>query len=328
VPHIYASNQRDLFFGVGYAQAQDRLWQMEFNRRLASGTLSEIVGEAALEVDRLVRRIGFRRAAERDWQEADGDERAIVEAFVAGANAYIDQGRLPLEFSLLRRRPAPWHPVDGIALGRFISWTMAGNWDSEILRSWTIERFGPEVTADLEPGYPLDGPVIVPPGTEARGPGPDLSDDFRQAAELIGGLGSGLSNNWVVDGQKSATDKPLLANDPHLPLMMPALWWELHLDSPELKAAGVGLPGTPGVMIGHNDRIAWGVTALDRGRAGTGGDRSARPRQTGSGGGADNPSGACSEPRNQGGVPDAGPAHGGAGAVPPDARPADADEGR
>ena len=261
VPHIYASNLRDVFFGVGYAQAQDRLWQMEFNRRLASGTLSEIAGEQGLEVDRLVRRIGFRRMAEREWQEADEEERAIAEAFSAGVNAYLDVGRLPLEFTLLRRRPAPWSSIDGIAFGRFISWTLAGNWDTEILRSWTIERFGPEVTADLEPGYPSDGPLIVPPGTEAKGAGPDLGDDFRRAAELIGAAGRGMSNHWAVDGQKSATGKPLLANDPHLPLMIPSLWWELHLDCPELKAAGVALPGTPGVMIGHNDRIAWGITA-------------------------------------------------------------------
>ncbi len=261
VPHIYASNLRDLFFAVGYAQAQDRLWQMDFNRRLACGALSEVLGEATLDIDRMTRRIGFRRAAQWEWREAQGEERAMTEAFAAGVNAYLERGRLPLEFTILRYRPAPWHPADGLAFGRFMSWTLAGNWDSEIMRSWTIERFGPEVMAELEPSYPLGGPVIVPPGTEARGAGPDLREDFRQVADLIGAVGRAMSNNWAVDGQKSVTGKPLLANDPHLPLTMPSIWWELHVDSPEVKAAGAGLPGTPGVMLGHNERIAWGVTA-------------------------------------------------------------------
>ena len=261
VPHIYASNLRDLFFGVGYAQAQDRLWQMEYNRRLASGTLSGVLGEEALEADRLLRRIGIRRAAERDWREATEEEKAVGEAFAAGVNAYMRRGWLPLEFTILRYRPDAWHPLDSLAFGRLISWALAGNWDSEIVRSWTIERFGAEVMADLEPEYPLGGPLIVPPGAEAKGAGPDLREDFRQVAELAGAVGQAMSNNWAVDGQKSATGKPLLANDPHLPLTMPSIWWELHVDSPEVKAAGVGLPGIPMVTIGHNDRIAWGVTA-------------------------------------------------------------------
>ncbi|HEU4760204.1 MAG TPA: penicillin acylase family protein, partial [Dehalococcoidia bacterium] len=261
VPHIYADNLRDLFFGNGYAQAQDRLWQMEFNRRLASGRLSEVLGPGALEVDRLMRRIGFRRAAERDWSEAEADERAVTEAFAAGVNACIEGGALPIEFTVLRFRPEPWSPVDTLAFGRFMSWTLVGYWDTEIVRSWTIERFGAEVMAELEPRYPVGGPVIVPPGTEAKGAGPDMSDDYRAAAEAIGVAPGAMSNNWAVDGHKSATGKPLLANDPHLPLTMPSIWWEVHLDSPEVKAAGAGLPGVAGVIIGHNDRIAWGITA-------------------------------------------------------------------
>ena len=261
VPHIYASNLRDLFFTVGYAQAQDRLWQMDFNRRMASGRLSEVLGEATLEVDRLIRRIGFRRAAERDWLAAGEEEKAMMEAFAAGVDAYIERGRLPLEFTLLRYRPEPWHPVDSLTFGRFFSWTLAGNWDSEILRSWTVERFGTEVMAEVEPVYPAGGPLIVPPGAEAKGAGPDLREDYRQAAEVIGTLGRAMSNNWAVDGQKSTTGKPLLANDPHLPLAMPSIWWEFHVDSPDVKAAGVGSPGMPVIIIGHSERIAWGVTA-------------------------------------------------------------------
>ncbi len=261
VPHIYASNLHDLFFAVGYAQAQDRLWQMEFNRRLASGTLAEVLGEPALEVDRLTRRIGFRRAAEKDWESVSEEERAVLDAFSAGVNAYTSRRRLPLEFTILRLRPRPWEPVDSLAFGRFMGWSLAGNWDSEIIRSWTIERFGARLMSELEPVYAAGSPVIVPPGAEAKGISPDLSKDFEQVEELAGLVGQGMSNNWAVDGEKSATGKPLLASDPHLPLSMPSIWWELHVDSPEMKAAGVGLPGMPGVFMGHNERIAWGMTA-------------------------------------------------------------------
>lgn len=262
VPHIYGGNLYDVFFAVGYAQAQDRLWQMEFNRRLASGTLAEILGEPALDFDRLVRRVGFRRVSERDWEEAEPTERAVLEAFTAGVNAFLATGRLPVEFGLLRHRPAPWHPVDTITFGRLMAWTLAGNWDSEILRSWTVERFGAEVMEELEPMYPSGKPLIVPPGTAARGPGPSLAEDYEAAKELIGALaGPGMSNSWAVSGKKSTTGKPLLANDPHLVLQMPSIFWEMHIDSPELKVAGACLPATPAVLIGHNDRIAWGLTA-------------------------------------------------------------------
>lgn len=261
VPHIYASNLHDVFFAVGYAQAQDRLWQMEFNRRLASGTLADVFGAPALEVDRLIRRIGFRRAAQRDWENATIQERAVLEAFAAGVNAYINQSRLPLEFTVLRTKPDPWQPVDSLTFGCFLGWTLAGNWDSEIIRSWTIERFGARLMAEFEPAYAKGSPLIVPPGAEAKGAGPDLKADFDQAGALVGLIGPGMSNNWAVDGEKSATGKPLMASDPHLPLTMPSIWWELHIDSPEIKAAGVGLPAMPGVFMGHNDHIAWGMTA-------------------------------------------------------------------
>jgi len=261
VPHIYASNLYDLAFAIGYTQGQDRLWQMEVNRRAACGTLAELLGEQALEIDRMTRRIGFRRAAERDWRDADAEERAVLEAYSAGINAFIARAKMPLEFTIVRSRPAPWEPTDSLAFGRLFGWALAGNWDSEIVRSWTIERFGADVMAELEPGYPAGAPVVVPPGTEATGVRPDVLDDLRQVEELVGFAGRGASNNWAVDGTKSATGRPLLASDPHLTLSMPSIWWEMHVDCPEMKAAGVALPGLPAVVMGHNERIAWGMTA-------------------------------------------------------------------
>jgi penicillin amidase len=261
VPHIYADNAHDLFFAVGYAQAQDRLWQLDFNRRLASGRLAEILGEPALEIDRLTRRVGLRRAAETDWEMASGEEREVLEAFSAGVNAYMKRGRLPLEFTLLRTRPERWQPVDSLAFGRMFGWALAGNWDSEITRSWTVERFGAKLMAELEPQYTSGAPLIVPPGAEARSVDIDLTEDFRQMEEIAGLVGQGMSNNWAVDGEKSVTGKPLLASDPHIALGLPSTWWEVHLDSPGVKAAGVGIAGMPGVFMGHSDRVAWGMTA-------------------------------------------------------------------
>ncbi|MBI1884851.1 MAG: penicillin acylase family protein [Chloroflexi bacterium] len=260
VPHLYAQNLRDLLFASGYVQAQDRLWQMELHRRRACGTLAELFGPRVLEIDRMIRRVGLRRAAEREWDETRAENRASLEAYCEGVNAYIEGGRLPVEFTVLRYRPQPWRPVDTLAFGRLMSWSLAGNWDDEILRSWTVERFGAETMAELEPKYQPGKPLVIPPGTEARGSGPDFHEDYEWAAELVMAARA-MSNNWVVAGEKSTTGKPLLANDPHLPLTMPSLWYEMHVESPEVKAAGVTLPGTPGVIIGHNERIAWGVTA-------------------------------------------------------------------
>src|SRR3990172_1310616 len=188
VPHIYAANLHDLFFAVGYAQAQDRLWQMEFSRRAASGTLAELLGEPALEVDRLIRRIGFRRAAARDWETVSDEERAMLEAYSAGVNTYIQRGRTPLEFTILRKRPAPRAPEDTLAFQRFFGWMLSGNWDGEVLRSWTIERFGADLMAEFEPEYPAGGPLIVPPGAEAKGLPANLAKEFLEE-QLIGVAG-------------------------------------------------------------------------------------------------------------------------------------------
>src|SRR3990172_481268 len=184
VPHIYASTLHDLYFACGYAQAQDRLCQMDLTRRRAGGRLSEIFGQQALEVDRLVRRMGFHRVAQREWESATEEEREVLETFSAGVNAYIERCQLPLEFTVLRYRPERWQPLDSLAFGHFLGWTLAGNWDSEIVRSWTIERFGADLIPPLEPRYPEGGPLIAPPGAEAHGTGPDLAEDFARTQEV------------------------------------------------------------------------------------------------------------------------------------------------
>src|SRR3990172_3812090 len=190
VPHIYTSSVNDAAFAVGYAQAQDRLWQMELNRRAASGTLAELLGEQALEIDRMTRRIGFRRAAERDWREADKEERAVLEAYSAGVNAYLDRAKMPLEFTILRSRPASWTPVDSLAFGRLFGWALTGNWDSEIVRSWTIERYGAEGRGARSTGRPAENRA----GGGIRGP--------RREQQL------GSRRHQVRDGQAAAGKRP------------------------------------------------------------------------------------------------------------------------
>ena len=262
VPHIYAGSVRDVMFAQGYVHAQDRLWHMELARRAASGSLAEVFGPVALDADRLLRRVGLRRAAEAELAQFAEAMRENVEAYAAGVNAFIEgnRNRLPPEFLILRFRPQPWTAVDGLTIGKFVGWSLSGNWDTEIVRSWIVERLGPEEAARMEPGYPVGAPLIVPPGAECRGLGAPLLEELRKVQELVG-AGGGGSNNWVVDGHKSVTGKPLLANDPHLPLQMPSIWYEVHLSGGDLNVAGASLPGVPGVIIGHNQRVAWGITA-------------------------------------------------------------------
>jgi penicillin amidase len=262
VPHVFAESIRDALFAQGYVQAQDRLWQMELGRRLVSGRLTEIFGPETLEADRLMRRVGLHRAAQAEVSRASSDGLSYLEAYAAGVNAFLETvgRRLPPEFLILRFRPAPWTAADSLAIGKYVAWMLSGNWDTEIVRSWVVERLGPEVAAQVEPLYPAGLPMILPPGTESAGLGLSILDELRKVEELAGVHG-GASNNWVIDGSRSTTGKPLLANDPHLPLQMPSIWYELHLNGGALNAAGVALPGVPGVVIGHNERIAWGITA-------------------------------------------------------------------
>ena len=259
VPHIFAQSAHDLFFTQGYIHAQDRLWQMEFNRRLASGRLSEIFGETTLPTDRFLRTVGLRRAAEADAAQLDPDTRGLLDAYAAGVNAFLTQqgARLPIEFTLLRFRPEPWTPVDGLAFAKLMGWVLSGNWKSELLRAHLISRFGVEGARVLMPPYPDDAPVIVPEGADYRSWNTAALLDLLEIAPTLPGVGS---NNWVVSGTHTTTGAPILANDPHLEAQMPSIWYEMHLVGGPYNVIGSTFPGTTGVIIGHNEQIAWGVT--------------------------------------------------------------------
>ena len=274
VPHIYAANFRDLLFAQGYVHAQDRFWQMEFWRRLSFGRLAEVLGRSALPTDRFVRTVGWHRAAAQDWEAADPETRAALEAYAEGVNAYISthKGRLGLEFTLLGLTgktfdPEPWTPVHSIAWGKVMAWDLGGNMTHELVRAGIIARLGTGAVSDLMPAPPPDRPVIVPhPLTQAT---------LQSIPEAVFtthflGEGDGLgSNNWVVAGSRAETGRPLLANDPHLGLQMPSIWYEigLHCDLKgpgcPFNVVGASFAGVPGVVIGHNDRIAWGVTNVN-----------------------------------------------------------------
>ncbi len=259
VPHLYAETGHDLFFAQGFVHAQDRLWQMDFQRRLVAGRLSEVLGPTTLEIDRWMRVLGLRRQVEADLQVVSEEGRRALEAYARGVNCFIDAApALPVEFALLHYEPEPWTPADSLSWAKMMAFGLSNNWDTEIIRARLIHRLGPERAALLEGRYPADNPVIVPDVNYAT-LGESALKHKASAGPFDGDLGA--SNSWVVDGTRSTTGKPLLANDPHLLMRIPGIWYENHLVGAGYNVIGASLPGVPAVIIGHNERIAWGLTA-------------------------------------------------------------------
>lgn len=260
VPHIRAETQVDAFFGQGFCHGQDRLWQMDVSRRVARGQLAEVFGPDALLLDQFSRRYGLARAAQREWDGLGTDERDVLLAYTAGVNAAIARSNsrvgLPIEYRLLRFKPREWEPLDSLAFGRFFAATQSPNWESELVRSRLIARLGYAATALLEGALwdPESGAV------------PHLADWGASQGGSTGasGIPGGIvaSNAWAVAPRRSTTGNALLANDPHVHPSLPAAFYEAHLiGGGELNVVGATIPGTPGVIIGHNRYIAWGVTA-------------------------------------------------------------------
>lgn len=256
IPHILASSADDAYFGLGYAHAQDRLFQMEQQRRLAQGRLSEVVGASTAEFDRFLRTLGLYSAAEESVAALSSETQRALEAYAAGVNAYMasHEGALAPEFALLMAGdPEPWRPADSVAWLKVMALHLSGNWREEALYARMVALLGPEMAASFFPPHPADAPVIM---DEAEIPAGDWSGLLL---DLLPQSGNG-SNNWVVDGRHTASGLPMLANDPHLGFSMPAVWYLAHLDAPGLTLAGATLPGVPMIVVGTNGRIAWGVT--------------------------------------------------------------------
>jgi len=294
IPHIYAATHHDLFYAQGYVQAQDRFWQMDFWRHQGAGRLSELLGKSTLETDKFLRTLGWERVARQELEQLNPESLAVLEAYSAGVNAYLadHQGReLGLEYAflpLLNRgyQPAPWTPLNTLTWTKAMAWDLRGNMDAEIERAMLLKTLTPEQVEFLYPAYPKEHPVIVPnfqPGAESGGSEPGRGGDLAlsvlapllaeageraQALDALSGGGfEGIgSNSWVISGDLTDTGQPLLANDPHLGAQMPSIWYEVGLHcAPKtsdciLDVTGYSFAGTPGVVIGHNDRIAWGFT--------------------------------------------------------------------
>ena len=267
IPHIRAQSIEDAYFGLGFAHAQDRLWQMEIDRRIAAGRLAEILGAKALDTDRFLRTLGVRRAADASLTHLDAGTRRLLDAYAAGVNAFLaTRPVLPPEFWLLRTRPEPWTATDSIAWIKMMAWDLGANWKNELLRMRLAKTLSNARIEELLPPYPGDAPPKIADLKELYaglgGGAQGLAKAMQQvAARLPHWLGAGAgSNNWVVSGKRSASGKPLLANDPHLDLSAPPVWYFAQLSAPGLDAIGATLPGVPGVLLGRNPRIAWGAT--------------------------------------------------------------------
>lgn len=255
VPHIQARSELDLYVAQGYIQAQDRLFQMDLSRRQASGRLSEVIGEKTVNNDKYFRTLGLRRAAEASLAEYSPEGKQVLEAFASGVNQYIEQlkesGKWPIEFTLLGYEPEKWTPIDSLVIGKYMAFDLGGHWEDQAFRHFLLQNYPEEKAYDLFPTYPKDAPYII----DAE----DLNIEESFANAYIPNQFNG-SNNWVISGEKTASGFPLLADDPHLGLATPSIWYQMHLEAPTVNVSGVIFAGIPGVILGHNEKIAWGVT--------------------------------------------------------------------
>jgi len=247
VPHIFAADEEDMFFASGFIHAKERMWQMDLSRRAGVGRLSEILGKAALNQDKSLRNFGLREGILKDYLLLSSKMKTLLNAYSSGVNAWIkaQKYRWPPEYILLRCRPEPWTPIDSLAIKQVMALLLCVDYTSEAVRGNLIQRVGSEKALEI-----LEKDIVSLP--------PELKNlshlETHEAPEFQG------SNNWVISGDKTESKSPLLANDPHLEISVPPIWFEIHMKCPTIDVTGVSLPGVPFVMIGHNDSIAWGIT--------------------------------------------------------------------
>ena len=297
IPYIEAKNESDLYFEQGYQTATDRLWQMDLLRRVARGETAEIFGKATLEEDKRWRRYGFAKISEDSIKYLSPELRAALEAYARGVNAYLatlDDKTLPIEFKILQYKPREWKPADSIVVGKILADALSSTWRNDLFRA-SVQGFDKDKFADLTNQVtPYDVVLFGKDGLSAKRRArldrgrpclPECesrtSDDDSSAlaatnlpdADKLEGLRASslsrigmyaedlaASNNWVISGKRTADGKPLLANDPHLLASAPGIWYLTHLSTPTLGVSGVTFPGVPGIVLGHNENIAWGAT--------------------------------------------------------------------
>jgi penicillin G amidase len=261
IPHVDAETDVDAWYGLGFCHAQDRAFQLEANLRAARGTLSAVFGPATLGFDRLARRLGFGRVAERQLPQLDPEIRGRIAAYVAGINAGLSHGcrRAPHELALIRARPTPWQPADVLAFAALQSFGLGANWDIELGRLKILVEDGPDALLAVDHGYGEWLPVTSPVGATAGPALGRLADDL--AAFRAATVGAGASNAWALAGSRTASGHPILAGDPHLPPLLPPQWYLAHLRTPRWQLAGATLTGGPAFPVGHNGFAAWSITA-------------------------------------------------------------------
>lgn len=284
VPHVFAQNDEDLYFIQGYLHAKFRLWQMEFQTHAAAGRLSEIVGPGAdsaiLNFDRNMRRLGMVYAANNSLQvmESDTTTKKVLDAYTAGANAYIDQlnaSTLPFEYRLLNYRPEHWSNLKTALFLKYMSYDLTGSENDieytnakAVLSRELFDKFYPDSPDSLDPIVPrgtvFQAPAVMPAAPKAVD---SLYFQWKDSAAILAAHKPDKdngSNNWAVAGQKTQSGHPILCNDPHLDLSLPSLWFEMQLHTPTSNAYGASFPGSPAIIIGFTDQIAWGVTNASR----------------------------------------------------------------
>ncbi|HYF02836.1 MAG TPA: penicillin acylase family protein [Patescibacteria group bacterium] len=284
IPHIIARSEADAFFSLGFAHAQDRLWQMDMARRAGRGRLSEVLGKDALAVDKFMRALDISKTAAANFQKSSRQSKSILTAYSNGINAFIqsNQTALSFEFDALGYKPAPWTPEDCLVIGRMMSFELSLGFWNDLIFGRIAEKVGPERAAELIAGYPAYAPTVLEVGTPrpqpvrdtTKAPAPDsvavagqllseLHAVLKETRDMLGIRGSAIgSNSWAMRKTAFKTTSAVLANDPHLTLTMPARWYQAHLTCPTMNVVGLTIPGIPLFIAGRNDNIAWGITNM------------------------------------------------------------------
>src|SRR3984885_8876086 len=260
VPHIFAGSMDDAARALGYLHASERMFQMEILRRVGQGRMAEIRGPDLLPVDKFIRTMGFYREAETSISALSPWARKRLEAYAEGVNAFLAGHALPPEFLLAGDWPEPWKPADSLVIGKIEAYQLSQNFKLKLLRARLIAKLGEERANWLFPGARPGDPITTLPAISDTHASNDSIDDQLGA---LTGIGKGASNEWVVAGSRTLSGRPILANDPHLDLSAPILWYLPRVVTPEGSVKGATLPGAPVFVLGQNDSIAWGLTTAD-----------------------------------------------------------------
>ena len=261
IPYVNTKTDLDAYFALGYLHAQERLFQMDFNRRAGEGRLSEIFGSKTLFFDKMFKTLGLYQVVEKSFSDFDEETKNILISYSNGVNEFIKNfpEKYTIEFDILGYEPEEWKPEHSLLLSKLIAWELNISWWSDITFTHLIQKLGEEKIKDILPNFDENAPTIIPKELSRFAEiSTGLIEIDREFRNFSGGIGTHIgSNNWVVNGKRSNTGKPIIANDPHLVFTAPAKWYVVSINSPNLKVDGFTMPGVPGVVIGKNNNISW-----------------------------------------------------------------------